>query len=122
MFDGEPLIDLTPNEVAARGIARTFQNIRLVPEPVGARERDDRPPRAHARRVSGARSSRDGATRAEERAIHERAYDLLEYVGVASDANGLAKHLATATSAASRSRARSRPSRRLSRSTSPRPA
>jgi branched-chain amino acid transport system ATP-binding protein len=29
MFDGHPLTGLKPNEVAARGIARTFQNIRL---------------------------------------------------------------------------------------------
>jgi branched-chain amino acid transport system ATP-binding protein len=29
MFDGKPMAGLTPNEVAARGIARTFQNIRL---------------------------------------------------------------------------------------------
>ena len=29
VFDGEPLQRLKPNDVAARGIARTFQNIRL---------------------------------------------------------------------------------------------
>jgi branched-chain amino acid transport system ATP-binding protein len=29
VFDGEPMAGLTPNEVAARGIARTVQNIRL---------------------------------------------------------------------------------------------
>jgi len=28
-FDGQPLNGLKPHEVAARGIARTFQNIRL---------------------------------------------------------------------------------------------
>src|SRR5204862_7019650 len=29
MFDGQPLTGLKPNDVAERGIARTFQNIRL---------------------------------------------------------------------------------------------
>jgi len=29
IFDGEPLEHAKPNEVAERGIARTFQNIRL---------------------------------------------------------------------------------------------
>ena len=28
-FDGAPIVGLKPNEVATRGIARTFQNIRL---------------------------------------------------------------------------------------------
>src|SRR5512147_1952464 len=28
-FDGQPLVGLKPHEVAQRGIARTFQNIRL---------------------------------------------------------------------------------------------
>ena len=31
IFDGEPLDRLKPNEVAERGIARTFQNLRLFP-------------------------------------------------------------------------------------------
>ncbi len=65
-----------------------------VRQPVGARERDDRPPRAHEGRRAGARSRATRRTRAEERAIEKRAYELLEYVGIAARANDLAKHLA----------------------------
>ena len=89
----QPLAGLKPNDVAARGIARTFQNIRLFAQPLGARERDDRPPRAHARRRLRRDRCATARTRDEERAIEQRAYELLEYVGVARRANDLAKHL-----------------------------
>ena len=81
-FDGEPLVDLKPNDVAARGIARTFQNIRLF-QNLSALENVmiGRHVRTHAG-VWGA-ITRNAGTRAEERAIHKRAYELLEYVGVA---------------------------------------
>jgi branched-chain amino acid transport system ATP-binding protein len=92
-FDGAPLRGLTPNEVAERGIARTFQNIRLFAN-LSALENVmiGRHVRTHAN-VFGA-ILRDAATRAEEKAIERRAYELLEYVGVAKRANTLAKHLA----------------------------
>jgi branched-chain amino acid transport system ATP-binding protein len=92
-FDGEPLLNLKPNEVAARGIARTFQNIRLFAN-LSALENVmiGRHVRTHAG-VWGA-ISRNAGTRAEEAAIHRRAYELLEYVGVDQRANSLAKHLA----------------------------
>jgi branched-chain amino acid transport system ATP-binding protein len=92
-FDGAPLTGLAPNEVAERGIARTFQNIRLFAN-LSALENVmiGRHVRTHAN-VFGA-ILRDAATRAEEKAIERRAYELLEYVGVAKRANALAKHLA----------------------------
>jgi len=92
MFDGEPLDHLKPNEVAARGIARTFQNIRLFAN-LSALENVmiGRHVRTHAG-VFGA-ISRNARTRAEEKAIARRAYELLEYVGVAERANHLARHL-----------------------------
>jgi branched-chain amino acid transport system ATP-binding protein len=92
-FDGAPLTGLAPNEVAERGIARTFQNIRLFAN-LSALENVmiGRHVRTHAN-VFGA-ILRDAATRAEEKAIERRAYELLEYVGVAKRANTLAKHLA----------------------------
>ena len=92
-FDGAPLNRLKPNEVAERGIARTFQNIRLF-QNLSALENVmiGRHVRTHAG-VFGA-ILRDRATLAEEAAIASRAYELLDYVGVATRANDLAKHLA----------------------------
>jgi branched-chain amino acid transport system ATP-binding protein len=92
-FDGAPLAGLKPHEVAARGIARTFQNIRLFAN-LSALENVmiGRHVRTHAT-VFGA-IVRDRRTRDEERAIARRAYELLEYVGVHRRANDLAKHLA----------------------------
>ena len=93
VFDGEPLGGRKPNEVAALGIARTFQNIRLFAN-LSALENVmiGRHVRTHAS-VFGA-VFRDARTRAEEAAIEERAYELLTYVGVHRRANDLAKHLA----------------------------
>jgi branched-chain amino acid transport system ATP-binding protein len=93
IFDGAPLAALKPHEVAARGIGRTFQNIRLFAN-LSALENVmiGRHVRTHAT-VFGA-VFRNARTRAEERAIEQRAYALLEYVGVHRRANDLAKHLA----------------------------
>jgi len=92
-FDGLPLAGLKPNEVAGRGIARTFQNIRLFAN-LSALENVmiGRHVRTYAN-VIGA-ILRDRNTRAEEMGIERRAHELLEYVGVAKRANTLAKHLA----------------------------
>ena len=92
-FIGGSLAGLKPHEVAARGIARTFQNIRLFAN-LSALENVmvGRHVRTHAN-VFGA-IFRTAATRAEERAIERRGYELLEYVGVERRANDLAKHLA----------------------------
>jgi branched-chain amino acid transport system ATP-binding protein len=93
VFDGEPMAGLTPNEVAARGIARTFQNIRLFAN-LSALENVmiGRHVRTHAG-VFGA-IFRDKRTREEERAIEKHAYELLAFVGVHRRANDLARHLA----------------------------
>ncbi|MDQ6620657.1 MAG: ABC transporter ATP-binding protein [Pseudomonadota bacterium] len=92
-FAGQPLEGALPHEVAARGIARTFQNIRLFAN-LSAVENVmiGRHVRTHAGIIGAI--FRDARTRAEERAIEARAYELLDYVGVASRANDLAKHLA----------------------------
>ena len=93
VFDGLPLMGLKPNQVADRGIARTFQNIRLFAN-LSALENVmiGRHVRTHAN-VFGA-ILRNASTLAEEKAIEKRAYELLEYVGVHTRANSLAKHLA----------------------------
>ena len=93
MFDGATLAGLKPNDVASRGIARTFQNIRLFGN-LSALENVmiGRHVRTHGN-VLGA-ILRDAKTQAEERAIENRAHELLDYVGVAKRANTLARHLA----------------------------
>jgi branched-chain amino acid transport system ATP-binding protein len=85
-FDGAPLARLKPHEITARGIARTFQNIRLfanlsVIENVMIGR--------HARTRSGVFGAvlRTRATRAEEAATERRALELLDYVGIRGRAN-----------------------------------
>jgi branched-chain amino acid transport system ATP-binding protein len=92
-FDGEPLAALKPHEVAARGIGRTFQNIRLF---ANLSALENVMIGRHVRTSAGVAGAifRDAGTRSEEAAIERRAYELLEYVGVARRANDLAKHLA----------------------------
>ena len=80
---GVPLDRLTPNEVAAARHRAHVPEHPPVRQPVGARERHDRPPRAHARRPCSARSCATARTRAEEDGDRARAYELLDYVGVA---------------------------------------
>jgi branched-chain amino acid transport system ATP-binding protein len=92
-FDGAPLNRLKPNEVAERGIARTFQNIRLF-QNLSALE--NVMIGRHVRTSAGVFGAvfRDRQTLAEEAGIESRSYELLDYVGVANRANHLAKHLA----------------------------
>lgn len=92
-FQNRTLGGLKPHEVAARGIARTFQNIRLFGN-LSALENVmvGRHVRTHANVVGAV--FRTAATRREERAIEKRGYELLDYVGVQRRANDLAKHLA----------------------------
>ncbi len=93
VFAGKPLQDVKPHEVAARGIARTFQNIRLFANLSAV---ENVMVGRHVRTRAGVLGAilRDRRTRREEHAIERRAYELLEYVGVANRANDLAKHLA----------------------------
>jgi branched-chain amino acid transport system ATP-binding protein len=92
VFDGAPLVAPKPDRVAARGIARTFQNIRLFSN-LSALE--NVMIGRHVRTRAGLFGAifRDRQTREEERAIEARAYELLRYVGVESRANDLAKNL-----------------------------
>jgi len=91
-FEGAPLGGLKPNEIAARGIARTFQNIRLF---ANLSALENVMIGRHVRTSAGVVGAvlRDRRTRAEEAAIERRAAELLEYVGIQAHANDLAKHL-----------------------------
>jgi branched-chain amino acid transport system ATP-binding protein len=92
-FDGAPLGGQTPDQVAVRGIARTFQNIRLF---ANLSALENVMIGRHVRTRAGVFGAmlRDRRTREEEQATERRAYELLDYVGVARRANDLAKHLA----------------------------
>ncbi|MBI4756971.1 MAG: ABC transporter ATP-binding protein [Betaproteobacteria bacterium] len=91
-FEGRPLDRLTPDRVADRGIARTFQNLRLFGNlPALENVMIGR----HVRTRSGVFGAilRTGPTRREEADIARRARELLEYVGIQRRADMLAKNL-----------------------------
>ncbi len=91
-FNSHLLGKTTPNEIAARGIARTFQNIRLF-QNLSAIENVmiGRHVRTHAG-VFGA-MFRTPSQRREEVDIERRAHALLQFVEIDHRANDLAKHL-----------------------------
>ena len=91
-FEGRRLKNVTPDRIAALGIARTFQNIRLFAN-LSALENVmiGRHVRTRANVVGAI--LRNAATRAEEAAIERRAHELLEYVGIAHRGNEQARHL-----------------------------
>src|SRR4029434_8926180 len=80
-FDGVPLAGLKPHQVAASGIARTFQNIRLFANMTAL---ENVMVGRHVRTRPGVVGAilRDRSTRSEEAAIASRARELLEYVGI----------------------------------------
>ena len=81
-----------PHEVAQQGVARTFQNIRLFANMTAL---ENVMVGRHVRTRAGVIGAilRDDATRAEETGIHRRAHELLDYVGIGTQMNVLAKHL-----------------------------
>ncbi len=85
-FDGAPLAGLAPHQVAARGIARTFQNIRLF---ANLSVLENAMIGRHVRTRAGVLGAllRNRATLAEEAAIERRAFELLDYVGIRGRAN-----------------------------------
>ena len=91
-FDGRPLAHLAPHQVAALGIARTFQNIRLF---ANLSVLENAMIGRHVRTRAGVIGAvlRDRATLAEEAAIERRALALLDYVGIRARANDQAGNL-----------------------------
>ena len=92
LFDGAPLNVNATHEVAAAGIARTFQNIRLFGNMTAL---ENVMVGRHVRTRAGVLGAvlRTRSARDEERAIHARALDLLEYVGIAARQHDLAHSL-----------------------------
>ena len=91
-FEGNDVTGFAPHALAARGMARTFQNLQVFFN-MSALENVmvGRHVRTHAG-IFGA-ILRGAGTRAEERAIHERAHALLDYVGLAARGNEIAHSL-----------------------------
>jgi len=92
VFDGKPLAGLAPDRVAAAGIARTFQNIRLF---ANLSALENVMIGRHVRTRAGVVGAvlRGPRTRAEEAAIERRAFELLDYVGIRARANDAAGSL-----------------------------
>ena len=91
-FAGAPLMADAPHRAAERGIARTFQNIRLFANMTAL---ENVMVGRHVRTKAGVLGAmlNSAATRAEEAAIRQRAIDLLHYVRIEDRADDLAKNL-----------------------------
>jgi branched-chain amino acid transport system ATP-binding protein len=92
LFADVPLDLASPHTVAAAGIARTFQNIRLFGNMTAL---ENVMVGRHVRTKAGVFGAilRTPGQRAEEAAIRRRAEELLHYVGIAHRAGDLARHL-----------------------------
>lgn len=92
IFNGKSLVGLRPDQIAARGISRTFQNIRLFPDMtvvenilVGMHVHLRQSPLQTLLRLDGFTS--------EEKDAERQAVELMHYVGLKNVGNELAKNL-----------------------------
>jgi branched-chain amino acid transport system ATP-binding protein len=92
LFDGSPVRGLPSEEIVARGIARTFQNIRLFPD-MTALENVMVGRHCRTRQFLLGPLLRTKAFRDEEAAVEAAAKDLLEFVGLKSLGNERARNL-----------------------------
>ena len=92
VFDGEPMGSLKRNQITRRGIARTFQNIRLFGEMTALENVVVGTDARHRTSVPGA-LFRVPRHRQEEKDAVERGMALLEFVGVAPRAAEKARNL-----------------------------
>lgn len=92
VFDGKPFSPASPHQVAKKGIARTFQNIRLFSS-MTALENVSVGFDCHAK--SGVLSTifRTPSQKREEEEIKIKSQAMLDYVGIGRYANELATHL-----------------------------
>jgi branched-chain amino acid transport system ATP-binding protein len=91
-LEGKDITGLRSDRIAAAGIARTFQNIRLF---ANLSALENVMIGRHVRTRAGVLGAifRNRRTLAEERAIEQRALGLLEYVGIRARANDAAGNL-----------------------------
>ncbi len=92
VFDGRPILGLPSHEIIARGIARTFQNIRLFSN-MTALENVMVGRHCRSRQRLLGPLLRTAAFRDEEAAVESAAKELLGFVGMLSAGNALAKNL-----------------------------
>ena len=91
-FESFTISGLEPHRIARHGIARTFQNIRLFANMTALENvMVGRHVRTHAGVIGAV--LRGAGTRSEEAAIQSRAHELLDYCGIESHANELARSL-----------------------------
>ena len=92
VFDGEDITGRKPHEIARRGIARTFQNIRLFDYMTAL---DNVRVAQHCRTRARLWDAilKTSFERREERDISARAHDLLEFVGIGRLAHTFARNL-----------------------------
>jgi ABC-type branched-subunit amino acid transport system ATPase component len=92
VFDDCSLVGLRPDQITARGIARTYQNIRLFREMTAL---ENILVGMHTQLKSGLLGAilRDPATVREERRAVERGTELLHFVGLRGKGDTLAKNL-----------------------------
>ena len=91
-FNGRSIVGRKRSEITRSGIARTFQNIRLFQE-MTALENVLVGADAHARSSVPAALLGLPRKRREERAAHEKALELMEFMGIADRAHDMAKSL-----------------------------
>ncbi len=91
-FDGEPIRGLAPHEIVARGVSRTFQNIRLFAD-MSAAENVMVGRHARTRQLLLGPLLRTKAFLEEEKAVEARAVELLDFVGLRSLGNERARNL-----------------------------
>jgi branched-chain amino acid transport system ATP-binding protein len=91
-FNGESIIGEKRYKITRRGIARTFQNIRLFPE-MTALENVMVGVDAHAHTSVPGALTRLPRTRTEERASRDAAIQLLEFMGISGQAHNTARNL-----------------------------
>ncbi len=91
-FEGAGVVGLRPNAIVARGIARTFQSIRLFPYMTVV---DNVLVGEHCRLVATVAGAvlRPPSVRTEERRARDRAHALLAFVGLDGKADELARNL-----------------------------
>jgi len=92
LLDGEDITRLKPDQIARKGIARTFQNIRLF---ASLSALENVMIGRHSRTRAGVLGAilRNPRTLAEEKDTERRALHLLDYVGIRSRANDAAGSL-----------------------------